>query len=60
MGAGYSFPEEKKVVVVGGGYGGMSLAVGLKRYRANYMLIDSRDAFHHNVAAVRAVVEPGK
>lgn len=46
-------------MVVGGGYGGMSLAVGLKRYRANYMLVDSRDAFHHNVAAVRAVVEPG-
>lgn len=59
MGGAPSFPQDKKVVVVGGGYGGMSMAVGLKRCKANYTLVDARDSFHHCVGGVRAVVEPG-
>ena len=60
MGAGPSLPENTgHVVVVGAGYAGCELARMLKKVDAQYTLIDSRDCFHHCIAAVRAVVEEG-
>lgn len=46
-----------QVVIVGGGYGGVQLAVQLDSY-CKVILIDPKDAFHHNVGALRAIVEP--
>lgn len=46
-----------QVVIVGGGYGGIQLAVQLDSY-CKVILIDPKDAFHHNVGALRAIVEP--
>lgn len=45
------------VVVVGGGYGGITAAQGLDEV-ADVALVEPRDAFVHNVAALRALVEP--
>ena len=60
MGGSQSFPQEKKIVVVGGGYGGAYLAVDLLKANANFTLIDEKSYFYHNVASVRAVVDEGK
>ena len=61
MGNSSSSPSSPKhacqVVIVGGGYGGIQLAVQLDSY-CKVVLIDPKDAFHHSVAALRAVVEP--
>lgn len=46
-----------QVVIVGGGYGGIQLAVQLDSY-CKVILVDPKDAFHHNVGALRAIVEP--
>lgn len=45
------------VVVVGGGYGGHKAAKGLDEF-CEVTLVEPRDAFVHNVAALRALVEP--
>jgi apoptosis-inducing factor 2 len=45
------------VVVIGGGYGGFSAAKSLDE-TADVVLVDRRDAFVHNVAALRALVDP--
>src|SRR6478735_11317681 len=45
------------VVVVGGGYGGIQ-AAKLLDATADVVLVEPRDAFHHNVAALRALVDP--
>jgi NADH dehydrogenase FAD-containing subunit len=45
------------VVVVGGGYGGATVAKALDDV-ADVILIEPRDAFVHNVAALRGVVDP--
>ena len=47
----------KRVIIVGGGYAGFSLARGLDR-KADVVLVEPRDHFFHNVAAMRAIVEP--
>ncbi|XP_067091722.1 apoptosis-inducing factor 2 [Osmerus mordax] len=47
------------VVVVGGGFGGIAAAQQLKYKGIPFTLIDTRDAFHHNVAALRASVQSG-
>ncbi|KAG7215006.1 hypothetical protein INR49_022896 [Caranx melampygus] len=47
------------VVVVGGGFGGIAAAQQLQCAGLSFTLIDMRDAFHHNVAALRASVQPG-
>lgn len=47
------------VIVVGGGFGGIAAAQRLKSGGFSFTLIDMRDAFHHNVAALRASVQPG-
>lgn len=46
-----------KVAIVGGGYGGYALALRLDPW-ADVTLIDARDAFIHNVGAMRALVQP--
>lgn len=45
------------VTVVGGGYGGISVAKALDDI-ADVVLIEPRDSFVHNVAALRAVADP--
>jgi apoptosis-inducing factor 2 len=45
------------VAVIGGGYGGFAVAKGLDEF-ADVTLVEPRDAFVHNVAALRALVEP--
>ncbi len=45
------------VAVIGGGYGGFAVAKGLDAF-ADVTLVEPRDAFVHNVAALRALVEP--
>ncbi|MGO9173525.1 MAG: NAD(P)/FAD-dependent oxidoreductase [Rhodomicrobium sp.] len=46
-----------KVIVVGGGYAGAALAKRLDP-KADVTLVEPRDAFVHNVAAIRALVDP--
>jgi len=50
--------NETKVVIVGGGYGGMNLAQKIKN-NCQLTLIDARDSFHHNMGAQRSTCEPG-
>lgn len=45
------------MAVIGGGYGGFAVAKGLDEL-ADVILVEPRDAFVHNVAALRALVEP--
>ncbi|KAM6956683.1 ferroptosis suppressor protein 1 [Aplochiton taeniatus] len=45
------------VVVVGGGFGGTAASHQLKSKGMPFTLIDLMDAFHHNVAALRASVQ---
>jgi apoptosis-inducing factor 2 len=45
------------VVVVGGGYGGITAAKALDQ-AADVILVDPKDAFFHNIAALRALVAP--
>src|SRR5579871_100537 len=52
-----SAPDRATVVVVGGGYGGSSAAKALDEF-ADVTLVEPRDAFVHNVAALRALVAP--
>lgn len=61
MGSGCSaIPQDKHIVIVGAGYGGIKLGMDLLKQDANFTIVDMKDAFHHNVASVRAVVEPGQ
>ncbi len=55
-----SIPTDIHVVIIGGGYGGTQLALGLKKAGAKYTLIDMKDSFQHVVGAVRAIVEEGE
>ncbi|XP_068597191.1 ferroptosis suppressor protein 1 isoform X1 [Brachionichthys hirsutus] len=59
MGGGPSSADGVHVVVVGGGFGGVAAAQQLKSRGLSFTLVDMRDAFHHNVAALRASVQPG-
>src|SRR3984957_18074259 len=45
------------VVVVGGGYGGIAVAKALDE-TSDVVLVEPRDAFMHNIAALRALVDP--
>ena len=48
---------QQRVVVVGGGYGGVALAKALDDV-ADVVLVEPKDAFVHATAALRAVVDP--
>jgi apoptosis-inducing factor 2 len=45
------------VVVVGGGYGGVAVAKALDQ-TSDVVLVEPKDAFMHNIAALRALVDP--
>jgi NADH dehydrogenase FAD-containing subunit len=45
------------VVVIGGGYGGVNVAKALDE-AADVTLVEPKDAFFHNVAALRGLVDP--
>jgi apoptosis-inducing factor 2 len=49
--------QRPSVVVIGGGYGGVTVAKVLDDH-AHVILVEPKDAFVHNVAALRALVEP--
>jgi NADH dehydrogenase FAD-containing subunit len=59
-GSSSSIPKDIHFVIIGGGYGGLALARCCKKDGLNFTLINDKDAFHHNVAAVRAVTVKGK
>lgn len=59
MGGQLSIDSSVHVVIVGGGFGGIAAAQHLKHHGVPFMLIDPLDAFHHNVAALRASVQSG-
>lgn len=46
-----------RVAIIGGGYAGYTLARALDNH-VDVTLIEARDAFVHNVAAIRAVADP--
>jgi NADH dehydrogenase FAD-containing subunit len=46
-----------RVVIVGGGYGGVNLAKALDE-DFDVVLVDRKEAFSHNVAALRGLVDP--
>ncbi|WP_024287481.1 FAD-dependent oxidoreductase [Cellulomonas sp. KRMCY2] len=48
---------QQRVVVIGGGYGGVALAKELDDH-AEVVLVEPKDAFVHAVAALRVVVDP--
>src|ERR1700737_2062213 len=45
------------VVVVGGGYGGVAVAKALDN-TSDVVLVEPKDAFMHNIAALRTLVDP--
>ncbi|XP_004470610.1 ferroptosis suppressor protein 1 [Dasypus novemcinctus] len=47
------------VVIVGGGFGGITAASQLQARNVPFTLVDLKDSFHHNTAALRASVESG-
>jgi NADH dehydrogenase FAD-containing subunit len=49
--------HRSSVVVIGGGYGGINVARALDDH-ADVTLVEPKDAFVHNIAALRALVEP--
>jgi apoptosis-inducing factor 2 len=52
-----TLPDRPTVAVVGGGYGGIAVAKALDG-DVNVVLVEPKDAFVHNVAALRALVDP--
>jgi apoptosis-inducing factor 2 len=49
--------ETPAVVVIGGGYGGIAVAKALDE-AADVVLVEPKDTFEHNVASLRALVDP--
>jgi NADH dehydrogenase FAD-containing subunit len=54
---GSSHAGKPTVVVVGGGYGGVAVAKALDE-TSDVVLVEPKDAFMHNIAALRALVDP--
>eukprot|EP00092_Neocalanus_flemingeri_P015668 GFUD01016959.1.p1 GENE.GFUD01016959.1~~GFUD01016959.1.p1 ORF type:complete len:376 (+),score=91.40 GFUD01016959.1:233-1360(+) len=46
------------VVIVGGGYAGLQVAVDLRKAGVKFTIIDPKEYFHHCVGALRAAVNP--
>ncbi|XP_058841146.1 apoptosis-inducing factor 2 isoform X2 [Acipenser ruthenus] len=59
MGAQLSVDPSVHVVIVGGGFAGIAAARQLKSQGVPFTLLDLKDAFHHNVGALRASVQSG-
>jgi apoptosis-inducing factor 2 len=49
-------PARPTVVVIGGGYGGVNVAKALDEH-VNVVLVEPKDAFVHNIGALRALVD---
>ena len=47
----------RTVAVIGGGYGGVNVAKALDEI-ADVVLVEPKDAFFHNIAALRGLVDP--
>ncbi|KFV73263.1 Apoptosis-inducing factor 2, partial [Struthio camelus australis] len=47
MGSKLSVDDSVRVVIVGGGFGGIAAASQLKSWAIPFVLVDMRDAFHH-------------
>lgn len=60
MGSGASKEElaSKQVLVIGGGYAGITAAAELLKAGIPFTLVDPKEYFHHCVAALRAAVCP--
>jgi apoptosis-inducing factor 2 len=54
---GSNLAGKPTVVVVGGGYGGIAVAKALDE-TSDVVLVEPKDAFMHNIAALRALVDP--
>jgi NADH dehydrogenase FAD-containing subunit len=54
---GSSHTGKPTAVVVGGGYGGYAVAKALDE-TSHVVLVEPKDAFMHNIAALRALVDP--
>jgi len=59
MGNKITFPADKKIVIVGAGFGGSELGFNLIKSKAQFTIIDPRDAMHNNMASGRAISIPG-
>ena len=55
MGNSSSVRSESRVVIIGGGFGGVSVALQLDNY-CHVVLIDPKQYFHHCIASLRAAV----
>ncbi|MGH0125789.1 UNVERIFIED_CONTAM: hypothetical protein FKN15_051030 [Acipenser sinensis] len=60
MGAQLSVDPSVHVVIVGGGFGGIAAARQLKSQGVPFTLLDLKDAFHHNLGALRASVQSAR
>ena len=49
--------RRKRVIIIGGGYAATMLAKAIDQM-VDVVLIEPREAFFHNVAAIRAMVDP--
>ena len=58
MGGGHSNIPRSKVIIVGGGYIGVEVAIKLDKH-CDVTVIDPQDALHHKIASLRATVVPG-
>jgi len=62
MGTGASTSKEEldkqHVVIIGAGYGGVQVAVDLKKGGVPFTIVDPKEFFHHSVGALRAAVNP--
>ena len=62
MGMGSSvnyIPEDVHFVIIGAGYAGIAVARALRDTGAKFTIINEKDAFHHNIGAVRAAAVKG-
>lgn len=52
--------SDQRVVIIGCGYGGKDVALGLIKLGANVTIIDTKEYLHHNIASVRTYVDKSK